>query len=80
MKKIHRKAIAMGLIIFIITSTLACGKKNNDISDYGTETVASQEDADSEEVKANEFGSLSDKLETEKIDWQESKRVWKLIR
>ena len=75
MKRIHRKAIAMGLITLIITSTLACGKKNNDISDYGTEAVASQEDADSEEVKANEFGSLSDKLETEKIDWQESFEV-----
>ncbi|MBQ9277663.1 MAG: hypothetical protein IJ224_03415 [Lachnospiraceae bacterium] len=75
MNKIHRKAIAMGLITLIITSTLACGKKNNDISDYGTEAVASQEDADSQEVKANEFGSLSDKLETERIDWQESFEV-----
>ena len=75
MKKLYHKFTLSVLIISLIISLPACGKKSNDISDYGTEAVASQEDADSEEVKANEFGSLSDKLETEKIDWQESFEV-----
>ena len=75
MKKLYHKFTLSVLIISLIISLPACGKKSENISDYGTEAVASQEDADSEEVKANEFGSLSDKLETEKIDWQESFEV-----
>ena len=75
MKKIHRKAILFFMAVSVTVSIAGCGKKKNEISDYGTEAVASQEDADSEEVKANEFGSLSDKLGTEKIDWQESFEV-----
>ena len=75
MKNLFKKITLSVLIISLIISLSACGKKSENISDYGTEAVASQEDADSEEVKANEFGSLSDKLETEKIDWQESFEV-----
>ncbi len=75
MKKIHRKAILFFMAVSVTVSIAGCGKKKNEISDYGTEAVASQEDADSEEVKANEFGSLSDKLETDNINWQESINV-----
>ncbi len=75
MKNLYKRITLAALIISLIITLPACGKKNNDISDYGTEAVASQEDADRQEVKANEFGSLSDKLETEKIDWQESFEV-----
>ncbi|MBQ9278677.1 MAG: hypothetical protein IJ224_08585 [Lachnospiraceae bacterium] len=72
MKKLYQNISLSALIISLILSLPACGKKNNDISDYGTEAVASQEDADDEAGISDEYGSLSDKLGTDKIDWQES--------
>ena len=76
MKKIHRKAILFFMAVSVTVSIAACGKKKNEISDYGTESVASQSDSGSigedNKAKANEFGSLIDKLETDKIEWQES--------
>ena len=72
MKNLYKRITLAALIISLIITLPACGKKNNDISDYGTEAVASQEDADDEAEISDEYGSLSDKLGTDKIDWQES--------
>ncbi len=72
MKKLYQNISLSVLIISLILSLSACGKKNNDISDYGTEVVASKEDADDEAGMSDEYGRLSDKLGTDKIDWQES--------
>ena len=72
MKKLYQNISLSVLIISLILSLSACGKKNNDISDYGTEVVASKEDADDEAGMSDEYGSLSDKLGTDKINWQES--------
>ena len=75
MKKTHQIFTASALVISLILSLSACGKKNNEISDYGTESIATGEDADNDTLKANEFGTLSDKLETDKINWEESFEV-----
>ena len=72
MKNLYQKFTLSTLIISLIISLSACGKKNNEISDYGTESIATGEDADNDTLKANEFGTLSDKLETDKINWEES--------
>ncbi len=72
MKKLYHKFTLSVLIISLIISLPACGKKSNDISDYGNQNEATNSDA-SDDVSG--YGSLRDKLGTDKINWQESINV-----
>ena len=50
----------------------ACGKKSENVSDYGNQNKATNSDA-ADDVSG--YGSLRDKLGTDKINWQESINV-----
>lgn len=72
MKKLYHKFTFSVLIISLIISLPACGKKSNDISDYGNQNEATNSDT-SDDVSG--YGSLRDKFGTDKINWQESINV-----
>ena len=55
--------------ITLIISLSACGKKSEDISDYGNQNKATNSDA-ADDVSG--YGSLRDKLGTDTINWQET--------
>ncbi len=72
MEKIYQKITVSALVFSFIISLSACGKKKNDISDYGNQNEATKSDAVDD---MSGYGSLRDKLGTDKINWQESINV-----
>ena len=68
-KKLYKKITLSILSITLIISLSACGKKSEDISDYGNQNKATNSDA-ADDVSG--YGSLRDKLGTDTINWQET--------
>ena len=68
-KKLYKKITLSILSITLIISLSACGKKSEDISDYGNQNKATNSDV-ADDVSG--YGSLRDKLGTDTINWQET--------
>ena len=76
MVRSFRKIVVLCMVLLMILNITACGKKNSKISEYGNQdssVLDKEEKNDTADSNISEdIGSLSDKLGTERIEWQDS--------
>ncbi len=76
MGRFFRKIVVLCVVLLLILNFTACGKKNGKISEYGNQdSTVLDKDKENDTADSNiseDIGSLSDKLGTERIEWQDS--------